>query len=129
MTMPQDPVPNVEPNRANEPQDGLPQTRPGDVYGAAPERTTLAWQRTGLGVVVCSFLIFHTAFQLGVLGVGVVAAALGLVVAALSVFGFPAERHRQAVSEDSWRLLVSVTAPVVGLGVLGAVTGAMTLFR
>jgi len=129
MTMPQDPVPDVEPNRANEPHVGPPSTSPGEVYGAAPERTTLARQRTGLGVVVCSFLLFHTAFQLGVLGVGVVAAVLGLVVAALSVFGFPAERRRRALPDDSWRLLVSVTAPVAGLGVLGALTGAMTLFR
>jgi uncharacterized membrane protein YidH (DUF202 family) len=100
-----------------------------EVPGLAPERTTLAWQRTGIGVIVCSFLIFHTAFELGVIGVGVLAAGLGLTVAALSVFGFPAERYRQALPDDSWRLLVAVTGSVVCLGVLGAVTGAMTLFR
>ena len=56
-----------------------------------PERTTLAWQRTGLGVVVGCFLIFHTAFQLGVLPVGVVAGGCwALGVAALAVFARPA---------------------------------------
>jgi uncharacterized membrane protein YidH (DUF202 family) len=100
-----------------------------DVYGAAPERTTLAWQRTGLGVVVCSFLIFHTAIQLGVLALGVLAGGLGLVVATLAIFSFPAQRYRWGRPADSWRLLLSVTGSVVGLGALGAVTGALTLFR
>ena len=100
-----------------------------EVYGAAPERTTLAWQRTGLGVVVCSFLIFHTAIQLGVLAVGMLAGGLGLSVASLAIFSFPARRYRLGRPADSWRLLTYVTGSVVGLGVLGAVTGAMTLFR
>ena len=100
-----------------------------EVYGAAPERTTLAWQRTGLGVVVCAFLIFHTAIRLGVLAVGALAGCLGLVVASLAIFSFPAQRYRLGRPADSWRLLIYVTGSVVGLGVLGAVTGAMTLFR
>lgn len=97
-------------------------------YGAAAERTTLAWQRTGLGVIVCSFLVFHTAFRLGVLAVGALAGGLGLVVAALSVFNLPAKKYRQALPGDSFRLLVGVTTSVVLLGVLGALTGALTLF-
>ena len=125
MTTPSNPEPDSGPDRATSASDGPP----AEVYGAAPERTTLAWQRTGLGVVVGSFLIFHTAIQLGVLTVGVLAGGLGLAVAALAVFSFPAQRHRWGRPADSWRLLISVTGSVVGLGVLGAVTGAMTLYR
>lgn len=100
-----------------------------EAYGAAPERTTLAWQRTGLGVVVCSFLTFHTAIQLGVLAVGVLAGSLGLVVAALAVFSFPSRRYRLGRPADSWRLLIAVTGSVAGLGLLGTITGVLTMFR
>ena len=118
--------PDPEPARTD---DDAAHTGRAEVYGAAPERTTLAWQRTGLGVVVCSFLIFHTAIQLGVLAVGALAGSLGVVVAALAIFSFPARRYRAGHPADSWRLLIYATVSVVGLGGLGAVTAAMTLFR
>lgn len=104
-----------------------PPAQPSETYGAAPERTTLAWQRTALGVVVGCFLIFHTAFQIGVLPVGVVSAALGLGVAGLAVFAFPAQRYQAGLPADSWRLLSTVTGAVVLLGLLGAIAGALTL--
>lgn len=131
-TEPHPDEPGREPTEGSDPERPpaeLAPAQPGEVYGAAPERTTLAWQRTGLGVVVCSFLIFHTAIQLGVLAVGALAGCLGLAVAALAIFGFPAQRYRLGRPADSWRLLNSVMWSVVGLGLLGAATGAMTLFR
>ena len=90
-----------------------------EVYGAAPERTALAWQRTGLGVIVGCFLVFRTAVDL-VLPVGVLGRRrLALLVAALSVFVFPSARYLRGDPADSWLLLIVITAAVVALGMLG----------
>jgi uncharacterized membrane protein YidH (DUF202 family) len=102
-------------------------TQPNEVAGRAPERTILAWRRTALGVVVCCFLVFHTSVQIGVLPVAVVAAGLGLVVAGLAIFAFPAGRYLEGRPTDSWRLLTTVTGAVLTLGALGAIAGALTL--
>jgi uncharacterized membrane protein YidH (DUF202 family) len=90
-----------------------------DVYGAAPERTALAWQRTGLGVIVGSFMVFRTAVDLDLLPVGVLGLARGLLIAALSVFVFPSARYLLGDPADSWLLLIVITAAVVALGMLG----------
>ena len=99
------------------------------VYGAAAERTELAWQRTGLGVVVGCFLVFHTAFALGVVPIGVIAVGLGLLVAGLSVFVVPSSRFSRGAPADSWAALTTAALAVVSLGALGAVTAFIVLVR
>jgi|GEM_PF-703932 len=109
------------------PGEPAAQPRPAEVYGAAPERTALAWQRTGLGVVIGSFLVFHASVALGVPAVGIGAAALGLLVATLAVFAFPTDRYLRGDPADSWTLLLAVTGAVLALGLLGAVTATVSL--
>jgi uncharacterized membrane protein YidH (DUF202 family) len=98
------------------------------VYGAAAERTELAWQRTGLGVVVGCFLVFHTAFALGVIPIGVIAVGLGLLVAWLSVFVVPSSRFSRGEPADSWVLLTTVALAVAGLGALGTTMAIIVLW-
>jgi hypothetical protein len=99
------------------------------VYGAAPERTALAWQRSGLGVVVGCFLVFRTAIVLGVVAVAAIAAVLGCLVAALLMFVVPSARFRQRPAERTWAALTTAALTVVGLGALGAVAAIVELVR
>ena len=97
------------------------------VYGAAPERTALAWQRSGLGVVVGCFLVFRTAIQLGATAVAVIAGLLGALVAALLVV--PSTRFRRSHAAGPWPALTTATVAVIALGALGALTAVMVLVR
>jgi len=106
-----------------------PADTPGAVYGAAAERTALAWQRAGLGVVVGFFLVFRTAFGLGVIPVGVIAAILGVLVAALLVFVVPSARFLLGHRAGPWSALTAAAVAVVSLGMLGAVTSIIVLVR
>ena len=99
------------------------------VYGAAPERTALAWQRTGLSVVIGCFMVFVASFRTQTIVIGIAAGVLGLAVAALSVFAFPVNAYLRGHRVDSWPLLVIAGASVVAIGILGTVAGVLTLFR
>ncbi len=99
-----------------------------EVYGAAPERTALAWQRTGLGVVVGSFLVFQTSLRLGAPAVGFVALVLGVLVTVLAL-AFPRQRFIRGEPADSWLLLSETTTAVVILAMLGGTVAIMTLLR
>ncbi len=99
------------------------------VYGAAAERTALAWQRSGLVVVVGCFLVFRTAVELGVVVVGVIAALLGVLVVTLLMFVVPSARFLQRHSEGPWAALIATALVVVGLGVLGLLTAVIVLVR
>ncbi len=107
-----------------------PAAQPGDppTVGAAPERTALAWQRTGLGIIVGSFLVFQTSLRMGVPAIGVVALALGVLFAVLAL-AFPRQRYVRGKPADSWVLLSGVTAAVVALSVLGGTVAILTLIR
>jgi uncharacterized membrane protein YidH (DUF202 family) len=109
--------------------NGEPAGQPDEPYGAAAERTAMAWQRTGLGVVVGSFLLFHSSFQLGFWPLGTVALALGLTVAVLAVFAFPTDRYLRGDPADSWTLLTVISLAVAALGLLGAVIAVATLLN
>jgi uncharacterized membrane protein YidH (DUF202 family) len=99
------------------------------VYGAAPERTALAWQRSGLGVVVGCFLVFRTALALGVVPISVIAALLGVLVAALILVVVPSARFRRGHAAGPWVALATAALVVVGLGALGGMTAVMVLLR
>ncbi|MGS0685299.1 DUF202 domain-containing protein [Nakamurella sp. GG22] len=95
-------------------------------YGAAPERTALAWQRSGLGVVVGCFLTVHSSVRLGVIPIAVAAVGLGLVITVLAL-AFPSRRFLRGDPADSWRLLAALTTAVVALALLGAIVAFINL--
>jgi putative membrane protein len=86
-----------------------------------PERTALAWQRTGLGVLAVAGLLGHAAVRQGdaaTLVVAGAAALLGLgVLGALAPVRYRALRTPRAAP----RLVGLVTAAVLLVGVLAAV--------
>jgi uncharacterized membrane protein YidH (DUF202 family) len=99
------------------------------IYGAAAERTALAWQRSGLGVVVGCFLVFRTAIALGVVAVGVLAALLGVLVVTLLMFVVPSARFLRGHPKGPWAALITAVLIVVGLGAIGALTALIVLVR
>jgi uncharacterized membrane protein YidH (DUF202 family) len=100
-----------------------------EVYGAAPERTALAWQRTGLSVVIGCFLVFVASFRTQIIAIGIAAGVLGLAISALSVFAFPVNSYLRGHRVASWPLLVVAGVSVVALGILGTAAGVLTLLR
>ncbi|SNR84097.1 DUF202 domain-containing protein [Blastococcus mobilis] len=92
-----------------------------------PERTALAWQRTGLGVLAVAGLLGHDAVRQGEpvrLVVAGVAALLGLgVLGALAPVRYRDVRRRVAAGTGMGapRLVASVTATVVLVAVVAAV--------
>ena len=99
------------------------------VYGAAAERTALAWQRSGLGVVVGCFLVFRTAVALGIVVAGVLAVLLGVLVVSLLMFVVPSARFRQGHPKGPWAALITAVLVVVSLGALGGLTALIVLVR
>jgi len=106
-----------------------PAARPAEVYGAAAERTELAWQRTAVGVVIGSFVVCHTCVQLNLLWMGGIAALLGMVVAGLFVFAFPTGRHRGGPASDTWSLLLIVICSTTAVGALSLLASVTQLLR
>ena len=92
-----------------------------------PERTALAWQRTGLGVLAVAGLIAHDAVRQGepvLLVVAGVAALLGLgVLGGLAPVRYRDVRRRVAAGTGAAapRLLAGVTATVVLVAAVAAV--------
>ena len=111
------------------PPDDHPASRGPEPYGAAPERTALAWQRTGLGLVIGCFLVFTSAVRLGITPMAVLAGGLGLLIAALAVFVFSTSRYLRGDPADAWRLLLVVAGAVIALGGLGAIAAVTTMLR
>jgi len=94
--------------------------------GLQPERTALAWSRTGLAVVAGSLLGGRLlAPHVGVAGLVLGAVGVGLGLALL--LAAPARERRHARRADPARLrpggglLAVVAAAAVALGVVGAV--------
>ena len=94
------------------------------VYGAAAERTALAWQRSS-GCWSAS----ASRLELGVLSVGVIAALLGVGVAVLLIFVVPSARFLGGHPQGPWAALTTAALAVVSLGALGAVTAFIVLVR
>lgn len=80
-----------------------------------------------MSVTVCCFLVFHTAVRLGTLIVGLAAAALGVLIAAISVFAPARRRLRAGRPSPSWPLLVAVTVAAVALSGLGIAAALLSL--
>ena len=82
-----------------------------------PERTALAWQRTGLGVLGVGGLLGHRALEHGS-AVDVVVAALVAVIGLAVLGGLAPARYRQ---------FRGGTGRTVAPGMVGAAAGAVVL--
>ena len=102
-------------------------TEPVEIYGAAGERTALAWQRTGLGVVIGYFLLFVALVRHGVLAFGALAAGVAVALTVLAATFLPTARRPRHQEPDTWILLLGVTIPVLTLAALGAVVAVIPL--
>ncbi len=102
-------------------------TEPVEIYGAAGERTALAWQRTGLGVVIGYFLLFVALVRHGVLAFGALAAGVAVTLTLLAATFLPTARRPRHQELDPWILLLAVAVPVLILATLGAVVAAIPL--
>ena len=97
------------------------------VYGAAPERTALAWQRSGLGVVVGCFLVFAPLqFGSGSSRSRWRRSAWGWWSPCCRL-AFRGPTFLRGDPADSWPLLAALTTAVVALAVLGAVVAVVAL--
>lgn len=113
------------PHSPGPPSPPVPTTPP----GAALERTTLAWVRTGLGFAVVSVLLVRLATVEGRTAAAVAVGVVGLVASgALGLW----MRHRQVGREARVAARTRVAEPVAvglvaGLVVLLAVAGLVLL--
>lgn len=89
---------------------GEPHRARPDLYGAQPERTALAWQRSLLGVVLGSLVLMMTALRGQVWVLVVLGAVLTVGVAVAMITRRPGAE----------RPLVLLVVAVVVLGALGA---------
>jgi len=102
---------------------------PVEVHGAARERTALAWQRTGLGVVIGYFLLFVALVRHGVLAFGALAAGVAVTITVLAATFLPTARRPRHEEPDPWILLLAVAVPVLILATLGAVVAVIPLLH
>lgn len=102
-------------------------TEPVEIYGAARERTALAWQRTGLGVVIGFFLLFVALVRHGVLAFGALAAGVAVALTVVAALFLPTARRPRHQQPDTWILLLGVVIPVLTLATLGAVVAGIPL--
>jgi putative membrane protein len=82
-----------------------------------PERTALAWQRTGLGVLAVGGLLGHRALEQGSAVAVVVAAVVALL--GLGVLG--------GLAPARYRQVQRRTGPAVAPGMVAAATGVVVL--
>ena len=88
-----------------------------------PERTALAWQRTGLGIMTVAVLLAHGALRSREAGMFLAAGAAALL-ALLVLGGLAPVRYRQVrrtVQDDDDGGTGSAVAPVVAATATGAV--------
>ncbi len=93
--------------------------------GLQPERTTLAWVRTGLAISVVSLLL--TRLTSGS-GASALAATFGGLVLAAGVVSVQAGRHRRyetrlhsGTLRPAWRAAAALTAATVAMGAVALV--------
>ncbi|QYB06935.1 DUF202 domain-containing protein [Rhodococcus sp. USK10] len=88
--------------------------------GLQPQRTALAWQRTGLSVLAASAAIGFAAYRLDAPLLAVGALVNSLVVGYLGIRHFPKGSARACSADDTWPTLLRTASVVAFTAVLGA---------
>lgn len=96
--------------------------------GLQPQRTALAWQRTGLSILLTCVLAGGAAFRLGFPVGGFIAVGIGLTMCYLAVRHFPKGHDRSAGADTVWLTLAATVAVVVAASVTGTALAVAMLF-
>ena len=83
--------------------------------GLQPQRTVLAWRRTGMAFLVCGALILRSGIEHNQLALDTLGVMLLLTTAAVAVFGHHRER---ALMERS----IPSAPPIVAIGLIAVQT-------
>ena len=104
----------------------MTETAPCRDTGVQPERTALAWTRTGLAVVGNAILVLRSAVEHS--SVTIAAAGVGLLVAALCIVVRGARRRAQ-LAEGAFTAELAVFSPwlVMAVALLTSLTGAVVI--
>ena len=89
--------------------------------GLQPERTALAWQRTGLSAAMVSLVTAFAGLRSGVAIVAIVAAVISAATAVVALVHFPRGALDSQGRNRPWPVLVRIVALVVTTALLGAV--------
>ena len=88
--------------------------------GLQPQRTALAWQRTGLSVLAASAAIGFAAYRLGAPVLALGALVNSTIVGYLGIRHFPKGSTRESTSNDTWPTLLRTASVVAFTAILGA---------
>lgn len=94
--------------------------------GLQPERTSLAWQRTVVSVVLASLVLALGQLRAGVPLLAVVAAGLAVLGASPGVLR---PRRGRPAPRDAWPLLLRTVVAVGALGLVGVVATVAHVLR
>ncbi|EGD55605.1 hypothetical protein SCNU_07828 [Gordonia neofelifaecis NRRL B-59395] len=87
--------------------------------GLQPQRTALAWQRTGLSVLVTSAAAGFSALRHGFPIAAVVTFLTGLLICHVAIRHFPKGPDRDVGTDSVWTAMVATVAVVVATAIAG----------
>ncbi|CAN5397880.1 hypothetical protein BH10ACT7_BH10ACT7_09740 [soil metagenome] len=94
--------------------------------GLQPERTALAWRRTGLSAGLVSLVLALALVRLDLAWLAVGAALLAVVTTIVAMTSFPGGSHEERPSHP-WPALTRIVGVVVGIASFGAAAAAVAI--
>lgn len=96
--------------------------------GLQPERTALAWQRTGLALVGITLIISLNSIRLGLPLLTALSALLAIALVVVAMGGFPRGKATRSKTIEPVLKLAPIVALTVGAAVLGAIVSVLGFF-